>query len=182
MEHLFLYYAAPILCGAKPAALIVLRPDCLPAWSERQNALRKATGLRTFEIERPNGFVLLLAYSDVALEGCLRNARASPILARYGYPAECDPGAALERLKERFSHLGFPHEIGIFLGYPPEDVWGFIMNEGRNFLCCRHWKVYHNEEQARVLFRRIDEAHNRAMDILRKPMPIHIVAKLLKAA
>ena len=28
---------------------------------------------------------------------------------------------------------GFPHEIGLFLGYPPEDVLGFIENKGEFF-------------------------------------------------
>jgi len=28
--------------------------------------------------------------------------------------------------------LGFPHEIGVFLGYPLEDVMGFISNKGHN--------------------------------------------------
>jgi hypothetical protein len=75
----------------------------------------------------------------------------------------------------------FPHEIGVFLGYPAEDVLGFIINEGRNYVCCRHWKVYHDIERAQEMFRRIDEAHSYALDVLRDWKPIHIAAKLLKA-
>lgn len=36
----------------------------------------------------------------------------------------------------------FPHEIGVFLGYPLEDVVGFIRNRGRNYTCCGYWKAY----------------------------------------
>lgn len=33
----------------------------------------------------------------------------------------------IDHLKKRlFTHDGFPHEIGAFLGYPLEDVRGFI--------------------------------------------------------
>ena len=35
---------------------------------------------------------------------------------------------------------GFPHEIGLVLGYPPVDVEGFIKKEGRDFLYSGYWK------------------------------------------
>ena len=46
----------------------------------------------------------------------------------------------------------FPHEIGFFLGYPYEDVIGFIANEGENFLCSGCWKVYAKERDAQTCF------------------------------
>ena len=48
----------------------------------------------------------------------------------------------------------FPHEIGLFLSYPPEDVAGFIENKARNCKCCGCWKVYGDEEKAKETFRR----------------------------
>ena len=41
----------------------------------------------------------------------------------------------------------FPHEIGLLLGYPPEDVSGFIENGGKNFLCSGYWKVYKGRQE-----------------------------------
>ena len=46
----------------------------------------------------------------------------------------------------------FPHEIGIFLGYPLEDVDGFITHQGENCKLCGCWKVYGNVEQASRTF------------------------------
>lgn len=46
----------------------------------------------------------------------------------------------------------FPHEIGFFLGYPYEDVIGFIKNRGQNYLEVGPWKVYANQNQARRTF------------------------------
>lgn len=46
----------------------------------------------------------------------------------------------------------FPHEIGIFLGYPFEDVEGFIKNKGRNCKCCGLWKVYFHEDEKKKQF------------------------------
>ena len=46
----------------------------------------------------------------------------------------------------------FPHEVGLFLSYPPEDVKGFIDHRAGGFKCTGLWKVYGDEEKARSLF------------------------------
>ena len=43
----------------------------------------------------------------------------------------------------------FPHEVGLFLSYPPEDVKGFIDHRANDFKCAGLWKVYGDEEKAR---------------------------------
>ena len=48
--------------------------------------------------------------------------------------------------------INFPHEVGFFLGYPFEDVIGFIENKGGNYACCGKWKAYHNEKCAQETF------------------------------
>lgn len=55
-------------------------------------------------------------------------------------------------LQKRLEEPEFPHEIGIFLGYPLEDVDGFITHQGENCKLCGCWKVYGNVEQARRTF------------------------------
>lgn len=54
----------------------------------------------------------------------------------------------------------FPHEMGIFLGYPIKDVIDFINNKGRNCLFTGYWKVYNNLNTALMIF----ETYNRARD------------------
>jgi len=46
----------------------------------------------------------------------------------------------------------FPHEIGLFLGYPPEDVDGFVKHKGLHCKHCGCWKVYGNVGRAKALF------------------------------
>lgn len=48
----------------------------------------------------------------------------------------------------------FPHEIGVFLGYPLEDVKGFIDNKGKNCESCGVWKVYCDREEKDKLFQK----------------------------
>jgi len=71
--------------------------------------------------------------------------------------------AYLDKLSQRYQEYAkykqeFPHEIGLFLGYPLCDVTGFIRNKGKHYLSNGFWKVYHDAEQAErtfELFRRI---------------------------
>ena len=37
---------------------------------------------------------------------------------------------------------GFPHEIGVILGYPVEDVIEFEKHQGKNCKYCGCWKRY----------------------------------------
>ena len=55
----------------------------------------------------------------------------------------------MKRMREQDE---FPHEIGLFLGYPPEDVRGFIENGARGCKCVGCWKVYGDAETARETF------------------------------
>ena len=60
--------------------------------------------------------------------------------------------------------MGFPHEIGIFLGYPVEDVRGFIENEGQKYLMIGYWKVYKNLSRAKMIFNEYDRAKDCAVN------------------
>ena len=73
-------------------------------------------------------------------------------MKKYGYES-IDPAYALERLRSRLAQReDFPHEIGLFLGYPLGDVIGFIKNAGQNCKCVGCWKVYCNECEAVKVF------------------------------
>ena len=55
----------------------------------------------------------------------------------------------MQRLREAEE---FPHEIGLFLSYPPEDVRGFIQSPVCGFKCVGCWKVYGDAAAARRTF------------------------------
>ena len=68
------------------------------------------------------------------------------------------PEHAIATLERRINgSSGFPHEIGLFLGYPFEDVLGFIENKGKNCKCCGYWKVYCNECSAKAQFAKFEK-------------------------
>ena len=143
--------------------------------------MEKATGLTIEKIAVINSNILFLIYDHSALHLTLQDQKASAILASHGYPPDISPEEKIRYLSQRMSQDAFPHEIGIFLGYPPEDVIAYTENAGRNSTCCRYWKAYGNAEKAREIWAQIDEAQSYAVDVLRNFPPIHIAANMLKA-
>ena len=73
-----------------------------------------------------------------------------------GYPVSDGVEAMLTHLGARLAGAEFPHEVGLFLGYPAADVEGFRRNAGRNCKLCGHWKVYGQVEEARRRFLAFD--------------------------
>ena len=94
------------------------------------------------------------ALSVKYLKKDLKCPEAACILNQKGY--DCDK--ADQCIKKLAGHLmqddTFPHEIGLFLGYPPKDVQGFIDNPCSGVKCVGCWKVYSDEEKAERIFKK----------------------------
>ena len=115
-----------------------------------------------------DGKCLVLFYRSKELEAYMMRPDIKLLLEEYGYQNQ-NMEDSLLRLSERvytFSEngMGFPHEIGIFLGYPVEDVRGFIENEGQKYLMIGYWKVYKNLARAKMIFNEYDRAKNCAVN------------------
>lgn len=105
--------------------------------------------------------VLLLVYRPSLLESALADEQARAFLMERAYCLD-SVDAALESLRDqvrtadRLSRVKgygvFLHEVGAFLGYPIDDVRGFIEHEGRDFKCMGMWQVYGNVPCALACF------------------------------
>lgn len=96
-------------------------------------------------------------------------------MKQFGYTEDMTMDEMLVYAAKRFREYkagkaDFPHEMGIFLGYPLGDVKGFIEHHGRNCLCSGYWKVYENEEKACETFRLYARVKQIAMDMVRQGM------------
>ncbi len=104
---------------------------------------------------------LLYVYRDELVKRSIEQERAAAYLSDKGYDVG-SLSSCIKLLHQRIcgtdiesqlrGRCSFPHEIGFFLGYPCEDVIGFIENEGRNSLCSGCWKVYGQEHVAQKRF------------------------------
>lgn len=152
-DQLLIMHASATLAGMKCASLICLK-NLEGDMSDTEHKLY-SRGLRFLRIIGKSGCPLMLVYRTENLERALMDKTAEWILHKKGYQG--DLSQKLMHLKTRFMEVPCPHEVGLFLGYPSRDVLSFISNEGRHFICAGHWKVYHDEHQAKQTFMKFDK-------------------------
>lgn len=146
---------AEVLQGAKPANLVCLtnkRRSCgrnlYLLWKEHGQALLDECGLEVKILADRGTSLLLLLYSRDALGELLGQKSVRVILGKAGYRSTEDFDAVLAELETRMEGEGFPHEIGVFLGYPLKDVVGFMGWAALSFTCQGPWKIFGNPDQS----------------------------------
>ncbi len=157
LEQLLILHCSPTLAGLKTANLFnygFTSVEDIAAQLDHANQKLNGRGIYIEALRIRETSALILAYRPKKLAADLQNGGVVQLLEEYGYTG-VSVEYALSRLKERLAgQVGFPHEIGLFLGYPLEDVAGFIKNNGKECKCVGCWKVYGNECAAAILFAR----------------------------
>lgn len=156
-EAVLVRQCAPTLAGMKPGSIFCFNHS--PLEVSRQKVCQWNKQLEPFGLtvqillERPgSGSVIVFVYRHDRLEQMLSDDAYQNFLAEAGYERTNLDGL-LEQLAYRLrTQPEFPHEIGVFLGYPLRDVTGFIENHGRNFTCCGFWKSYGDPAEMQVCF------------------------------
>ncbi len=154
-EQKLAFHTAPSLMGIKCASLMSLYKGefDITENAEHFNSRAAARGLKIKTMCECGRRVLLLLYNEKKLAKRLLCEECREVLRKCGYTDDMTSEECLCHLGERIREAnGFPHEIGIFLDYPVEDVIGFIENNGCNFKLCGYWKVYGNPEKAQRTF------------------------------
>lgn len=149
-------HCAPTLLGAKAASLLSLSqqefPD-LPLQLRGYNSQLYHTGVRFIILREQSQRFLVLVYRPTMLRNNLNRPEVKALLQRFSYPESNCLGVHLRHLKGRFTEGDdFPHEIGLFLDYPPADVAAFIENGGAECKLCGYWKVYCDVAAAKEKF------------------------------
>ncbi|MFZ7132780.1 MAG: DUF3793 family protein [Eubacteriales bacterium] len=154
------FSTAPTILRIKPSSILTLkgeRKNVLQVWNIYKDEICSDLGLEYLELVYRDYSTTVLFYKSQYLSAHLQHEYNYAFLHLMGY----DKGLTLEEklfiLKKRFKNH-CPHEMGIFLGIPVEDVRGFMEHEGRNCLMCRYWKVYHNPVRAVEIFEKFDLA------------------------
>ena len=164
IDNVFAFHSAPTLLGVKCANLISFDTDedtmseYLCEFTEKISE----TGLCARQLCRCRKRTLVYIYNEKMLNAWLKMLQVREFLTEYGYMPDMTMTEMLDKLASRMNCGDFPHEIGVFLGYPIGDIKGFISNSGKNCLLCGYWKVYENAEKARQTFK----IYDRCRDIL----------------
>ena len=168
---------APTLAGLKPASLFRYQPGAGQSGSAMAAAWHAAlcdrgVAVRVLKNCPRTGAVLVYVYRPAQMDTLLKNCDVLHFLQSEGYRPGTED-ALLAQLSQRLCCEGdFPHEVGIFLGYPLADVVGFIHNHGQNFTACGHWKVYTDPAAAQQQFARYKKCETIYTRCYRRGTPI----------
>lgn len=159
---------APLIYNVKPAVLLNCgmiekpsEPDIISnyVWKALSLCSVSALTIHTKVLFSCHHRLSVLFYNRDYLRAALAANPVQSYLESLGFvttPSVLD--GYLEGLSQRFQHDCFPHEIGLFLGIPLEDVQGFIEHQGKGYLFSKYWKVYAYPERAQRLFALYDWA------------------------
>ena len=154
-ERVIIEQCSPTLAGIKTANLFSCKCDDknkLLNDIRNYNRNLSSKGVLMIPIKIDSSKALIYLYRPSKLEKDLTDKTALNLLKEHGY-SDCNPNKCICRLINRFKNYEqFPHEVGLFLGYPPEDVKGFIENNAKCSKCVGCWKVYGDEEKAKKCF------------------------------
>jgi uncharacterized protein DUF3793 len=145
---------APTIFGVKPSVLLTLKDskreianDLFTFYMQNKKYIRRTLNVEIYELKNCGYCAKVMFFRKNLLKEAVCDKWRKRYLARFGY-AECEKlEEFLDVLKKRFNSDSFPHEIGIFLGYPLKDVAGFVQCPEK----CRKvgrtpWKVFGNPE------------------------------------
>ena len=162
-EITLLRQCAPTLAGIKTGGMFIAEYDdeeSMQSDLDNLNMMFREKGLVVTCLRFRAGKALIYVYRPCKLRNDLTCEEARAILERYGYDVS-DDVSCLDHLTGRISACqDFPHEVGLFLGYPPEDVKGFIEQGGRAYKACGTWKVYGDVAEAEKLFHKYSKCTN----------------------
>ncbi len=154
-EEMIIAHCSPTLAGLKTANIFTCPYssksdvlDCIRQW----NKALSSKGLRILPLRYSERNVMIYIYRPAMLKADLKNEAACASLRKCGYSAKTCGQCIVQLMKRLENCEEFPHEIGLFLGYPPEDVSGFISNNASACKCVGCWKVYGDEESAKKTF------------------------------
>ncbi len=154
-EELLIRHCSPTLAGLKTGNLFSCDCDSKPDLIEQIRQLNKKLvpkGLRILPLRVQNGKALIYVYRPRELEKDFVDAQARSLLEANGYHPEKIDRCVAHLIHRLQSTTDFPHEVGLFLGYPPEDVYGFISHKACEHKCVGCWKVYGDEVAAQKTF------------------------------
>lgn len=154
-EELIVRHCSPTLAGMKTGSMFTCpyeEKESLLKDIRQLNRRLAKKGLRMLPLRFSKDRALLYLYRPNRLQEDLSNESAVKILQERGYESSRFSNCIIKLIEKMREEKEFPHEVGLFLGYPPEDVSGFIENKACGCKCAGCWKVYGDPKAAKKTF------------------------------
>ena len=179
LERYLIEHCSPTLASFKTANLFNMPYD---SWEGLESQIESLTqqfaekGISLSVVRKREGTALIYVYRRQKLKEDLARPGVAGFLEGCGY-TDIDVDRAIKRLRMRLEKgEDFPHEIGLFLGYPLGDVRGFIENAGKNSKCAGCWKVYCNECETMKLFKKFRKCREIYLRLWQQGRPVRELA------
>jgi len=158
LSETLIKYCSPVFANLKPSYLIMVKNE--PNLNKEANQLKpllKKNGFRLRELGGCKNVRRYLLFNEESLTKSVFTSENLNLLKALNYKITTLDSLLTQIYKRLENNKNdFPHEIGIFLGYPFKDTIGFINNKGEGEKYCGYWKVYANVEQAKKNFQSFD--------------------------
>lgn len=154
-EELIVAQCSPTMAGLKTGTLFTCPKEDKKSLTESIRSINQrfvCKGIRMIPVKIVKNRILVYMYRPERLAKDLQEPTAVKILKSKNYPVKDCNRCVIELVRRLNMDDTFPHEIGLFLGYPSEDVEGFICNDAKNAKCVGTWKVYGDENAAKRKF------------------------------
>ena len=167
IETQMVFQCSPVIAGLKASNLLIIKHDDV-CYVKKIIGLTNLSYCMLFKTEQKT---TILLYDKSILKTYLSQERVIRLLKDTGYE-NCGLDMIIPVFKihyETYTTGGqeFPHEMGLLLGYPIEDVEGFIKNKGKNSLYTGYWKVYEALPEKIHLFSAFESARETFIQMLK---------------
>lgn len=154
-DEIIISYCSPTLANLKIGNIFSYKCSSISLLKKQLDSYNKLLNSKSIFLTLLNfkdDNALIYMFRSQQLERYLLSFEVQSFMKKYGYSS----GSIYHYIKKlsyklRFNNE-FPHEIGLFLGYPLEDVKCFITNHGLHCKYLGTWKVYHNLDDALKTF------------------------------
>ncbi len=173
---------APLITGLKISNLLII-PEVN---NKRFEEIIEKTDISVYRLLHYQGKTVYLLYREAKVIEFLKSDRAKEVFIKEGYESLLleDILHSFQKRYEIYRVKGgtFPHEMGLLLGYPVEDVVGFIENEGSNYLCSGYWKVYEKPIEKQMLFQKFEYAKENLIRLISCGVSMKEIVRRLSVA
>ena len=149
-DQMMIHFCAPTLCEIKPGNMFFVKNNDFTQTSfEQWKQSLFLRGFLSFAIRLSENSTAIFVCNVCWVRKILGDISVHSYLVEKGY--HC--GGVFDFVNDFTYRLhttqGFPHEIGVVLGYPVDDVIEFKNHEGQNCKYCGQWKTYTDIEKAK---------------------------------
>lgn len=167
-DKYMLFLLAPVVSGFKPSSTVTLKKKSKEylVWINYKKAFMKKIGLDYIVLREDENAIILLVYSKQSLEKIINSKKVKKFLVKLGYTINLNFNISdiLDVLVYRYEKIHCPHELGIFLGIPLDDVIDFMECKEKKCLICGYWKVFNDFDNAIEIFNNYNKSKEVVLD------------------